>query len=225
MPEVLNTGSAGGLAAGGFRRTRPRPVRRARHQPRIHRISFDIPDDRSELFAGSNPPVEILPLPKGFPRSSCQVVGANGGGSFQPAHNLTEILMRLHHHVDMVGHDNPGNKIVATLGIFTIEQGLHKGCCDIGVLQPLRSFAHSVQLSIMCQESPSRITILNEKCGLGLWKRACQAPSDEDDRVVRDPMRKFSLPEHVSPRNRRQDRRCYRDCVGARCSFSVKLTW
>jgi hypothetical protein len=234
MPELSwNPGSAGGLAAGGFRRTRPRPVSGAVHQPRVYRIRLDISNHRSKLFTGADPPVEILALPKSLPRPSCEAVGANGGARFKPAQDLAELLVRLHNHVNVIGHHYPCQKIVIAPGVLTMQQRLDKGCCNCGILQPSRSLARPVQLAIMHKESPSRVGILDQRCGLGLWKRARQAPSDKDDRVVRRPMRKFSVSEHDSPRNRRQDRRCYlvlqdrrcyRDGVGARCSFSVKLS-
>jgi hypothetical protein len=196
MPDFLNTGRAGGLAAGGLRRTRPWPVRGAAHKPRVHRIRLDIPNHRSKLFTVSNPPVEILALPKSLPRPSCQAVGANRRAGFQPAQDLAELLVRLHYHVNVIAHHYPCQEIVTASAVLTVKQCLDKGCCNIRILQPSRSVARPVQLSMMHQESPSRVRILDETCGLGLWKRACQTPGDEDDRVVRDPMRKFSLPEH-----------------------------
>jgi hypothetical protein len=225
MRELLRkTGSAGGLAAGWFRRTRPRPVRGADHQPRIHRIRLDIPDHRSKLLAGSDPAVEVLALPKGLPRSSSQAVGANGGGGLQPAHNPAELLMRFHYHVDVIGHDHPREKIVTALGILAVEECLDKGRGNIRILQPSRSAAHPVQVPIMYKESPSRIRIRGEERGRGLGEGTCQTPCDKDDRIVRDPMRKFSVPEHDFRRNRRQDRRRYRAAAPSRwCWCKVRF--
>jgi hypothetical protein len=207
MPETVSarsrlskTGSAGGLAAGGFRRAGPRPVFGASHQPRVNWIRLDIRNHRSQFFVGSNPAVEILTLPKGLPFPACDAVRANGCGGFHPSHNLGKFCMRLHDNVNMIGHDHPREQIVTLPNPFAIKKRLHKTVGNIRVSQPSRTIACAIQLPIVQRESSPHVGISDEKCWLGLGKGACQPPCEEDDSVLGDPVRKSSVPEHNSPR-------------------------
>jgi hypothetical protein len=195
MRELWN-GSAGGLAAGSFRRARPRPVLGASNKPGAYRIRLDIRNHGSELLISPNPTVEILALPERLSGPACQSIGAHGGCGFQPSQNLGKLCMRLHDDVNMIGHDNPREQVVTVPNAFAIDERLHKRVGNILVSQPSRAFARTIQLPIVQQESSPHVGIRDENCWLGLRKGACQAPGDEDNSVLRDPMWKSSVPEH-----------------------------
>ncbi len=206
MPESLSarsrlsdTGSAGGLAAGSFRRAGPRPVLGASHQPRAHRIRFDIRDHRSKFLVRSDPPVEILTLPERLPFPSCDAVGSHRGGGLNPSQNLGQLLMRLQYHVNVIRHNYPCVQIVTAPNSFAIKKRPHKRVGNIRVSQPSRAVSRAIQLPIMQQESSPRVRIHDEKCWRGQRQRARQPPCEENYRVLRDPMRKSSIPEHDSP--------------------------
>jgi hypothetical protein len=84
--------------------------------------------------------------------------------------------MRLHHDMNVVRHDYPGEQIVALSHLLAMLNSFHNAFRDLGITEPSR-------------------TALN-------W-RYCpgQSPRHKEDGIVRNPMRKFPLPEH---RNRRK---------------------
>src|ERR1022692_461555 len=147
MPEtkLSSTGSAGGLvrsagglAAGRFRSTRPWPVFGARHESGLPRIRLDIPNHRSKFLVSSNPPVKILTLPEGLPFPDCDSVGAHGGSGLQPSPNLGQVLMRLQNNVYVIRHDHPREQIVTVPDAFAKKKCLHKRVTNVRVRQPSR---------------------------------------------------------------------------------------
>jgi hypothetical protein len=216
MPESLPLtcqGAPAVFAAGGVDRTGPRRVLGASDKSSINRIGLDISDRGSKLFTGTNPPVKILTLPEGLPGPANQPVGSYSRGDFQPAHNPRQTFMWLQNNMNVIGHDNPGKKIIAASNAFTIEKHIDKRIRDFRILQPSRPVARAIQYPVAQQKFSPGVGNKQRRH----WSRESsrQPPCEKNDRILRHPMRKSSLPEHDSPRNRRQDRRRYQHRVQA----------
>src|SRR5580692_3691162 len=104
--------------------------------------------------------------------------------------------MWLQNDMNVVRHDDPGEEFVTAPHVLSMEKRFDKGRCDLWILQPARAAPGTVQLQIVRQECFPRVGILHQKCRWGLRKRSSQSPCEKHYGVVRDPVRKSSLPEH-----------------------------
>ena len=59
--------------------------------------------------------IVALFLPEGLVCSPQQVIGLTGGVTLQSSHELGNLGLRSNEHVDVIGHEDPGMKLIISL--------------------------------------------------------------------------------------------------------------
>lgn len=187
--------------AGGFAcqpSARPLPIAGSPHKAGSHRIVLDIADNPVQFVVITNPMIERFLLPKHLSSSAQNLVGLSGSRALQPAGNYGQRNHRLHQHVNMIRHDDPGRQGVKAAIALAAPEGVPYQLCNARVFQPKWPGYTSICVPIKSQESSSRFFRLDLP-RFSTWKRTGQTPShkQEDSWCWGGlPMRQLSTIEH-----------------------------
>ena len=158
--------------------TRPTPLIHTLHQPRFHRIHLHVSHTFPQFSLRSDPVIVRLILPE-RPPTPQNPVRRIRRAPLDPMRNPAQLYVRSPNYVDVIGHDDPGMKVIQLLHVRAVDQSISDNLGDAGVVQPERAGAtrnHLVQ-----------------KFGLGRWRRAGQTPTHKEGGFFRYPVRQASV--------------------------------
>jgi len=182
----------------GLSGARPRPLLRDSRQPGLNRVVLQVADRLLQFFRRPDPVVVRLILPERMPASPKDAVGNPAGPALKPAHDITHWGVRLEDSLHTIRHNRPGVEIVRTAGRAVLKSILNRPC-DPRVAQPERTGSASIQPFIADKKwNPPGILCRQdvrffERGGSG------QAPRNEHNTVLWEPMRKMAFIQHDRP--------------------------
>ena len=162
--------------------TGPLPILFPLHQLRFHRIALYITNQVPKFVPTANPVVERLVLPEGRSGTPQNPVCDATGSTLQPSQYDRQRRPRLQDHMDVVGHDHPSVERVELTDCLAVSDGVAHDCSHSWIAQPNRADLRTLP-----------------------WEGAGKAPGDEDDGLIRNPMRQPSpVKEHAPVDERNQ---------------------
>jgi hypothetical protein len=119
-------GQVGNLRPIGNRpRAGPRKLLRHRHQPRIHRVHFDVADNSPKLSLVPNEPIIAFILPEGLTSETEHLVTLPRRESLKRLHHFGNIDARSHKQMNMIRHYDKRVEIEFFRNPIAIVNGLN----------------------------------------------------------------------------------------------------
>ena len=157
--------------------TRPFVILDPRNQPRLHRIPLNVPRNAAPLLRITNPMIVRLPLPELLAGPVQQSIGLTRRRSLERFQKLGGQDQRHQEHVNVVGHDYEGPKIVMAKFDSAVQR-VYNELGDAGLSQELGVGPRVIEMAVNPSERFSR-------SGLGGWweppggETSVQCPGDE----------------------------------------------
>ncbi len=154
-----------------------RKLFRLRHQPRLHRVPFNVALDAIILIVVSDDAIKILFLPKLFAALSQQFVSQESRRTLNASNNLAKRNYWRAKQVQMIGHNNEGMQGAKASRVGFKQLFLYHAR-DLWPTQVRRTISSGVEKTIPSHESLTGRQVFALKDALG-WKAAPEAPGNE----------------------------------------------
>jgi hypothetical protein len=182
-----------------LRSTRPGPLFSTLHQPRPHRIPFDVIQHAFKFLSVAHPVIIRFVLPKSQPRSTKNHIGPPGAGALDHVCDSPQRFVWLQQNMHVVRHDHLREEIIKSPFFTDRQQCFSNRRSRVRVLKEHRAGTRSVQLPIHQQEPPP----LRQPSGAGLRpalpqaarKRSVETPGQEYEYSFRLPVRQSTTIE------------------------------
>jgi hypothetical protein len=174
-------------------RARPWPIVWLGHQACFDWIIFDVRANALEFGGGTNPMIEGLVLPEGFPNAIQELIGLACGDSFYSVRNSRQRTHGVEQEVDVVGHYSVSVQCEAPLSNATKDRFLHDSG-ELGLVQPVRPRGCGIKMPVGGNELLSRRLAKQLDCAQNVSRQGTvQPPGDEDGAVFRLPVRQVAI--------------------------------
>ncbi len=155
----------------------PGKLLRSRHNPRIHRIHYDIPSDPPKLRLIPNHAIIALFLPERSSGQSQNPISLSRRESLERLHQPGNLYVGSDQHVHMVRHDDVAVQMEVSESAFLVLDGFDDHARNFRLAKVQRACSSGIEKTIHCPEGLSGGSRCR-KTAAG-WEAAVQTPSEE----------------------------------------------
>jgi hypothetical protein len=164
--------------------TRPRPSLTRLNQPRGNRVAFNISNSPPQRPVISNAMVVRFILPERPARSPQEEIRGAGRGALDPSSDNGHRAGGLHHHMNVIRHDDPGQQFIQTILCVSQPQRVLDDLGNFWLAEPMRPGSVGIQQPIACDERFAWFGLsFFERDRGSTRQRTVQTPGYEEDGV------------------------------------------